>query len=252
MAWKDLPTKPNLLLIITDQQREAQHWPSGWVSEHLPAMKRLMDNGLIFNRAYCAACECSPSRSAIVTSTYPEQNGVTTTPPSSPLPTPPDLPNLGSILSAAGYQVAWNGKWHLSTPSDSSLGAWDFQDWDPPDAGTTLNTTLLGGGDNANNGNDQRYADDAISFLQSYDPSGGPFCLILSLVNPHDVHIWTQSWSAAGYPKNLGSLVNKMGISSPPNANDPLTTRAQQLFRQAFNSNPQFRFSQEATPEGYG
>jgi hypothetical protein len=30
MTFGDLPRKPNILLIVTDQEREVMHWPDGW------------------------------------------------------------------------------------------------------------------------------------------------------------------------------------------------------------------------------
>src|SRR5215475_941030 len=108
MAWKDLPAKPNLLVIITDQQRYPQHWPADWGSKHLPAMQRLLDHGMSFDNAFAAACECSPSRATFVTSTFDNTNLIFTTPPN-PNSLPTGLPNLATILGSAGYEVSWKG-----------------------------------------------------------------------------------------------------------------------------------------------
>src|SRR6185295_11251099 len=163
MAWSDLPAKPNILVVITDQQRSPQHWPPE-MEGRLASMERLQRTGLSFERAYSAACECSPSRSALVTSTYPKENGVTQTGPPISLPLPAQLPNFGSVLSAAGYQVIWKGKWHLTCPvvytAVGSLSPWGFEGWEPPDAGTTLDNQYLGAGTPGNklvNGNDERF-----------------------------------------------------------------------------------------------
>ena len=37
MPLKHLPKKPNIVLIITDQEREVRHWPDGWAEANLPA-----------------------------------------------------------------------------------------------------------------------------------------------------------------------------------------------------------------------
>ena len=42
--------KPNILLIITDQEREVMHWPAGWAEANLPARSRLLEHGLQFTR----------------------------------------------------------------------------------------------------------------------------------------------------------------------------------------------------------
>jgi arylsulfatase A-like enzyme len=83
---------------------------------------------------------CSPSRGAMLTSTYPQENGVLHTigtPPSVNTKTDarnesdppigftqdalrPNMLNLAHMLKAAGYQVFWKGKWHLSHPTNGT------------------------------------------------------------------------------------------------------------------------------------
>ena len=177
--------KPNLLLIITDQERHMQHWPNDFTSKHLPALARLQDSGLTFEYAYTGSCMCSPSRATFVTSQYPPTTGVTTT--GSPEPKhhlPTDIPNLATVLQQFGYRSAWRGKWHLGgTPAD-----YGFEGWVPPDAGNylSLNDTLGGGTPN----NDGRFLQECYDFLEQQDPHNGPpFCLVASFVNPHDVYV---------------------------------------------------------------
>lgn len=269
MAWSDLPTQPNILLLITDQQRHVRHWPPGWAEANLPALARLQRNGMTFERAYCAACECSPSRAAFVTSTYPQVNGVTTTAPPSYPNAPPQpyagldssRPNLGSVLSAAGYETAWRGKWHLyaRTNGPGNLTAYDFAGWDPPDAGTTLGLNLLGEGTPDTvyaNANDPRYvngAGGAVEFLTSWSqqaPEGRkPFFLVVSLVNPHDVHVYTQGYTTVGYTDVFESL----DIGLPHNHHDTLKhkPRIQKIFRDKWDQQQPFDPKTGITPAGY-
>jgi choline-sulfatase len=256
MAWKDLPAKPNLLVVITDQQRYPQHWPAGWGKKHLPATERLLEHGMSFDNAFTAACECSPSRAVFVTSTFDNTNLIFTTPPD-PNDLPTSLPNLATILASAGYEVAWKGKWHLFAGSgQTSLASYGFGGWDPPDAGITLDTTLLGGGTPGtpnSNGNDPRFVsgpNGAVEFLQGRTAASPPFCLVVSLVNPHDVHVYTQDWASVGFP----ATIPDMGVGLPGNSTDPLTDKptAQLLFRQSFDASSLFRFNPPTvTPAGY-
>lgn len=243
MAWNDLPSKPNIVLIITDQQRSLQHWPSDWVANNLPNMQRLIDTGMTFTNAFSAANECSPSRATFVTSTYDTINKIWRTGPPQNLPT--QLPNLATVLQKAGYQTNWRGKWHLLAQTAYNLKAYHFAGWDPPDAGTSLgNDGTLG------IHNDGRYAADAVTFLQNYQ-SSDPFLLVVSLVNPHDCHVYTQDWAFAGYP----ATIPDMGVGFPANATDPLTEKpgAQLAFRTSFDASPSFQFdpAKNVTPEGY-
>src|SRR5579862_5305430 len=238
MAWRDLPPKPNILLIITDQQRFAQHWPEGWVIEHLPSLQRLLRTGLSFNNAFTAACECSPSRAAFLTSTYDNTNGVFHTSPKVPLPTPPGLPNMGSLMEAAGYEVVWKGKWHAGGASGpDSLEPYGFRGWDPPQGGITMDLEWLGGGSGETNANDPRYVFDAIEFLENRT-SAKPFFLVVSLVNPHDIHVYVQDFVAAGYPETIPDL----GIELPGNFADSLADKPtiQRVFRANFDE--KFKF----------
>ena len=67
--------KPNLLILITDQEREVMHWPDGWAEANLPARQRLLQNGLQFTRAQCNTAACSSSRATFFTGVYPAQHG---------------------------------------------------------------------------------------------------------------------------------------------------------------------------------
>ena len=77
-GWRHDPRirKPNVLIIITDQEREVMHWPEGWAEANLPARRRLMANGLHFTRAQCNTAACSSSRATFLTGLYPAQHGV--------------------------------------------------------------------------------------------------------------------------------------------------------------------------------
>jgi choline-sulfatase len=75
MSFGDL-RKPNLLVIVTDQERELMHWPDGWAEANLPARNRLLERGLRFTRAQCNTAACSASRATFFTGLYPAQHGV--------------------------------------------------------------------------------------------------------------------------------------------------------------------------------
>ena len=47
---------------------------------------------------------------------------------------PADLPNVATLLRAAGYHVAYKGKWHLTHPlggGEPLLGGWGYRDAGP-------------------------------------------------------------------------------------------------------------------------
>ena len=227
-----LPSQKNILLILTDQERATTWFPAGWEAANLPTLTRLKQNGLTFNRAFCSAACCTPSRNSLFTGLFPAQHGSVDTlsdiAPQNQIERQldPSLPNLATCLKEAGYDVIYKGKWHMTTPvvgADDTLisddiSRYGFDDWDAPDAGTTLESR---GGGLPNN--DQRFIDDAIAFLQHRlaHPSPKPFCLIVSLVNPHDIITYPLAYQALGY-SNDWIAPTSPPIDLPPTVNENL------------------------------
>ncbi len=226
MPFADLRKKPNILMIVTDQEREVMHWPAGWAEANLPARSRLLEHGLQFTRAHCNAIACSPSRATLMTGLYPAQHGVKDViechDPKDRLQRhlnilPSHLPNIATVMTAAGYHVVLKGKFHLSRPvkydftkkrfdwSDADIvhmaERYGFQGWNPPDMSNPMGLHDLGGGVINNDGRfvdgsgtsagevrpqDELFKQSAVHFLETYD-GDKPFLLIVCLVNPHDV-----------------------------------------------------------------
>lgn len=224
-----LPQKPNIVLIITDQERYPMHWPEGWTDEHLPQRKQLADTGITFTHGHTITNMCSPSRASLLTGVYPSRHGVYETLSFSGEYTdrerefPADLPNLATILKSAGYQIAYKGKWHLTKPrrgnydwskEDNQYVAeqFGFDGWECPDAGGTREIRDSGGSDE-NPMWDEAYTQQAEKFLAEVDPTQ-PFCLIVSLVNPHDVLLHPNNYEVLGPRERFANL----GIDLPPNA----------------------------------
>jgi choline-sulfatase len=73
--------QPNLVLLVTDQQRAPQHWPEdpAWLDALMPNDAELRRTGMSFSRAFIPTAMCSPCRASIFTGTYPSRHGVTLT-----------------------------------------------------------------------------------------------------------------------------------------------------------------------------
>jgi choline-sulfatase len=245
--------KPNILLIVTDQEREVMHWPAGWAEANLPARERLLAHGLRFTRAQCNTAACSASRATFLTGLYPAQHGVKNL-ISCDKPNdigqrrqpilPSRLPNLANVMAAAGYHVVLKGKLHLTRPvqynremkrhywsaADTAHLAerYGFHGWNPPDMSDPMSLTDLGGG---SVNNDRRFVDGAVDFLNTYN-GDKPFCLIVTLVNPHDVQEYPgrglrgvtvdPTYVRGGY--RLDDF-RDLPIELPPNVDDDLSTK---------------------------
>ncbi|MFX0028386.1 MAG: sulfatase [Candidatus Hermodarchaeota archaeon] len=71
--------KLNIILFITHDQGQflgCYNTPQTPNSLHTPNLDNLAENGVRFTNYFCTAPQCSPSRSSILTSLYPHQNGL--------------------------------------------------------------------------------------------------------------------------------------------------------------------------------
>ena len=247
----------NVILFLSDQERAAQHFPEGWEAENLPGSMRLRAHGLTFARAFCNSCMCSPSRATLFTGLFPAQHGVTDTLSfgtrfsASERVLPRDLPNMATVFTAAGYEVAYKGKWHLSKPlaapddpdawTPADLEVYGFGRWNPPDAGENRDISQFGGGTADNDGRimagDGPAADGkegALAYLRDVARRQQPFFLVVSLVNPHDVLAYPQTWQDGGYDA-AGWLDGEIGL--PATVDEDLASKpsAQQQFARWLN-----------------
>lgn len=107
-------TKPNLLFIMTDQQRWDTLSIAGNSVLQTPNLDRLAGQGAFFRNAYTPCAVCCPARSAVLTGCtventgmrtndlayYPEQEGLMT------------MPTFDELLTEQGYRCEYYGKWH--------------------------------------------------------------------------------------------------------------------------------------------
>ena len=72
---------PNLVLLVTDQQRAPQHWPQdpAWLDALMPNDAKLRRTGMSFERAFIPTAMCSPCRATLLTGVYPSRHGVSLT-----------------------------------------------------------------------------------------------------------------------------------------------------------------------------
>lgn len=191
-----LPQRPNLLFIVTDQERAPQHWAGLDLAALLPARQKLLNDGLNFTRFYCNSSMCSPSRATLLTGLYPAQHGLThtltyneTDLSDTEVPLDPSVPNMARLLESAGYYVALKGKWHLSKnaagnpPDENDVKKFGFLDWEPTTAGEATDVDSFGGGCAHE---DTKIVDAAVAWLGRADLPQ-PFALFVMLANPHDV-----------------------------------------------------------------
>ena len=103
--------RPNLLFIITDQQRFDAMSNAGNTVVDTPNMARIAAEGVMFQNAYTANPVCVPARASFLTGLTPvnvrvEGNGDYES------EDVPDVPTFDSVLVEHGYAAEYYGKWH--------------------------------------------------------------------------------------------------------------------------------------------
>ena len=109
--------KPNLLFIITDQQRSDALSIAGNTILETPNLDRLAKQGAYFKNAYSPYAVCCPARSSILTGHIAEKTKMRTNslayhPKEKGLMT---MPTFDEILTDEGYHCEYYGKWHSLT-----------------------------------------------------------------------------------------------------------------------------------------
>ena len=114
-------TKPNLIFLLTDQQRRDSMscYGNNWIKT--PNMDSLASQSFVFENAYVTQPVCTPARSSIMTGLYPQTTGVI----KNGIPLSPQTRTIAEMISNE-YSRAYMGKWHLGDETTSQHG---FENW---------------------------------------------------------------------------------------------------------------------------
>ncbi len=131
-----------------------------------PAMDSLAADGTLFENAYCANPVCIPSRFSIFTGLYPSKIGQRSNAVKEEIKG--DIPDyiktngIGHLLKNSGYNAFFGGKEHLPKMRATDLG-FDYFCSDERDELANCAANLI---------------------KKKHDK---PYCLVVSLINPHDI-----------------------------------------------------------------
>jgi arylsulfatase A-like enzyme len=186
------PQAPNILFILTDQERYFDQWPVP-----LPGRERLARAGVTFANHLIASCVCTPSRSVIYTGQHIQHTGMFD---NAGFPWQPDLPTsastIGKVLRALGYYTAYQGKWHLTGAMEHANKEWDVTQsfmglMDEYGFADFLGVGDLIGHQQGGYKFDPLTTAAALRWLrgrgQPLNQQGTPWYLAVNLVNPHDI-----------------------------------------------------------------
>lgn len=161
--------RPNLILLLTDQQTASALSCAGNPWLKTPAMDSLAARGTRYANTYAPYPVCSPSRSTIFTSRMPHETGVEV----NGKPIAAGMPTMGEVFGAAGYETVYGGKWHLPKSFDGMTGF-----------------TKLIGGSGQGRDMDAPLADACAGWLR--EKRKDPFLMVASFMNPHDICDWIR------------------------------------------------------------
>lgn len=224
------PDKPNIVVMMTDDQRHDFMSCAGHPFLKTPNMDRIAKDGVRFTNMFVTNALCAPSRATFMTGQYSHANGVRDNMGSRLNPEAPWMPDE---LRKAGYEVAFCGKSHV--PGHFRDKAWDYY-FGFTGQGNYLKPVIAETGPDGKIGPDQPHegwiddvvTDKAVAWMKK--PRTKPFALFLFFKSPH------RQWNPADRHKTLyaDAVVKKPALWDDPGQGKP------RAFLQAANMIGQF------------
>lgn len=166
--------KPNILLIITDQQHINTISGLGCPYIYTPAMDKLAETGVSFLQSYSPNPVCSPARASIFTGRTPSETGVYTNGKS----IRKSIPHMGDwFREQGGYETIYGGKWHLPGYTVPEIKGF---------------TTLASGWTGPGAILDSSVALACESWIRNYKKDK-PFLMVAAFIQPHDICEWLRN-----------------------------------------------------------
>jgi arylsulfatase A-like enzyme len=248
---------PNILLILTDQERYPPPYETDAAAAfrraRLPGRERLREAGIELHRHYAASTACVASRASLFTGHYPSLHGVSQTDglaksasdPAMMWLDPNAVPTMGDWFRAAGYRTEYRGKWHISHAdlpipgSHEGLRTNDRSGNVRPEIVAAYRganrldpfgfSGWIGrephGADPADTGyvRDGLFADQVEELFATLAADRSrPWLAVASLVNPHDVAFSGAGWQLMGFPEPDDTVPDP---GEPPSQTDSFAGR---------------------------
>ncbi len=206
---KNSNDRPNILIIIVDQQRADVCGCYGGEANVTPNLDRLASRGTRFTQAYCPYPQCSPARASLMSGLEPISTGIGIQSDYRMFGDitverlDPGLPALGPLFREAGYQTGYIGKWHLDAnePHDDmrARGFDYFFNSTPvvadavPSAATAGYCGHIAGVGHSTESWKGLQAHRAAEFIRDRAGGDAPFLLVYSDLRPHPPYNVTQA-----------------------------------------------------------
>lgn len=217
-----MSSKPNIVLIMTDQQRADFFASEGFPVDTMPCVEALGRRGTRFERAYTPMPTCTPARTSLLTGRFPKATRVKQN--WSPRENVVHAGDLPDMLRANGYSVNLAGKNH----SYLVAGDFDFHGGPYSHTGGPATSPLEKEADDWLEGLDHhvstvptpfplesqlcsRIVDDAIACVDGRGDR--PFFLWLSLPEPHNPYQAPEPYFSMFAPEDMPERVGSQQAS---------------------------------------
>ncbi len=194
-------SKPNFLVIMSDQHSPDAIGASGHPAVKTPALDSLENRGVTFTSAYCNYPMCTPSRASFMTGLLASDHGVWEL--GSSLRS--DIPTWAHALRGAGYQTSISGRMHFIGPDQmhgferrvhpglsKDTSPHTYGDWDKPQEDDHVMLGALDAADpqeepTRGQNYDVAVTEAALKELEhlTSDEDGRPWALMVGLYLPH-------------------------------------------------------------------
>jgi arylsulfatase A-like enzyme len=185
-----LSTKPNVIILLADQWRAQAFGYAGNRDVKTPKIDKFAEESINFTNAVSGCPVCSPYRASLITGQYPITHGVFV----NDVCLRDSENSIARSFSAAGYDTAYIGKWHLDghgrsnyIPPERRQG---FDYWKVLECTHDYNDSYYYDNDSEEkckwNGYDAAaQTEDAVDYITSRSKKEKPFFLFLSWGPPH-------------------------------------------------------------------
>ncbi|HSI64258.1 MAG TPA: sulfatase-like hydrolase/transferase, partial [Candidatus Saccharimonadia bacterium] len=221
-------TKPNFVIILTDDQGLADYSAYGTKDIRTPHMDRIFKEGMTFQNFKANSPVCSPTRAALLTGCYPDRVGVPglvreETPEQNWGYLAHSAVLLPKAIKPAGYHTGMVGKWNLglsapNIPNDRGFDSYhgflgDMMDdyWKHQRHGVNMlrkNREIITPEGHATD----LFTDWACEYITARSKSKEPFFLYLAYNAPHDPIQPPPEWLAKVKAREPGMDEQRMKL----------------------------------------